>query len=328
MKFKIRQSTINGWRKCRQYYHLKYIEKLQAKRIARPLQFGTIVHRMKQAFAEGEDPFSVLKKIGLENMKLFRAEREHYGDIIEDIELLMTDYYKYYPPKSITYLARKGQFAEHKFELDLTNEILWTGMIDAFVQTPNKLKWIMEHKNHKVLPNEDDRWRNIQSASYTRAVETLGWFRVEGLVWDYIRTKPPTRPQLLKSGEVSEKNLDSIPAAVGATLRIYKKDPKNYPKLMEQVTENQSRWFERIFTPTKKHVVDKVMSDFIDTAQEILKLSGKSKTKTIGRHCSWCEMEPICRAELRDMDVDMVKEREFHVIEEPEVTEEPADREL
>lgn len=326
-KFKIRQSSINGWRKCRQYYHYKYVEKLRAKRIARPLQFGTIVHKMKEEYINGGDPFAVLKDIGLENMKLFRAEREHYGDIIEDIELLMTDYYKYYPSKSLKFLKLKGKGAEHKFEIDISKEILWTGQIDAFAETPNKLRWIVEHKNHKVIPNEDDRWRNLQSAVYTRATQILGWFQVDGLVWDYIRTKPPTRPQLLKSGAVSEKHLDSIPAAVLASLKLYKKNPKDYGDLIVQVTENQNRWFERVFTPTKKSVVEKVYQDFLDTANEVLALSGKVKTKTIGRHCSWCEMEPLCRAELRNSDVDFVKEREFNVEEETTDKEESADTE-
>jgi hypothetical protein len=81
------------------------------------------------------------------------------------------------------------------------------------------MNWLLEHKNHKSFPNADHRWRNLQSSVYIRFIEMMGWWKVEGTLWDYIRSKPPTRPQILKSGGVSSRDLDSLPQVVIDTIK-------------------------------------------------------------------------------------------------------------
>jgi hypothetical protein len=70
-------------------------------------------------------------------------------------------------------------------------------------------------------------------------------------------------------------------------------------------------YFDRVYTPTKKKVVDFLFGEFIETAHEIEELHGKSKRMTIGRHCDWCDYEAICRARLQGSDVDYVIEHDY-----------------
>lgn len=316
--FKTSQSKVEAWRQCRQKYHWKYSERLAKRRIRRPFAFGRIIHEMKEEKANGGDPFEHLAELNKKHGHMFKEEVEEYGDIMTDTRLVMVDYYDYYKTKPLTILRRKGQAAEHAFELEVDKgALLIKGKIDQFAQTPNKLTWIVEHKNVKDIPDEDARWRNLQSMVYNRVNDMLGWFKVEGLLWDYIRSKSPSRPRILKSGLPSKAALDTLPSVVvDFYTNTLKKPAKDIPKFMIEAAErNRPHFFQRIFTPTKKKLVDLVWNEFIETSREMSEKHGKSKTKTIGRHCSWCDYEPLCRAELRGLDVDYLKESEYY--EEP-----------
>lgn len=311
--FHVSQSKAKDFRACQYKFWLKHILKIERLKKARPLKFGTIVHKMKQAIANGTDPFKELDKIELENKKLFQAEREMYGEIIEDISYIFRAYLDYTKDKKLVYKKRDGQRAEFPFEIQYGSGLLIKGTIDA-VTTYRGLDWLTEHKNHKNIPNDDQRWRNVQSAVYIRVLEILDWWKVEGTCWDYIRTKPPTRPQLLQSGKMSERSIDTLPQVVIDTLKAHKKNLKDYQGLIDAATENMSSYFQRVYTPMKKKVVDTIFRDFIVTAKQMRDANLDPKRpppRTIEQHCGWCEFEPLCRAEMQGLDTKYIMEKEY-----------------
>lgn len=309
--FEVHQSGIKTWRKCRYAYHLRYVELIRKKRKSRPLQFGSIVHSMLEAYANSDDPFEVLDKINVKDMKVFRAEKEEYGEIIEDIRCIMTEYFDFWPESSLTWLRRNKRGAEHKFNIELWPGVRLSGRIDAFVKTPNKLRWLAEHKTFGQLPNEDQRWRNLQSSVYIRVNDMMGWPRVDGTLWDYIHSKPPARPEILKSGKMSQRGINTLPSRVLETLAEHKLDPRNFKTMMDSAVSNRARYFIRVFTPDKPGVVQKLWDDMVETVHEMELLHGRAKAKTIDKHCSWCDYEGICRAELTGSDADYIREREY-----------------
>lgn len=311
--FKVSQSKVNTWRRCRAAYNYKYVDKLRKKRKSRPLQFGSIVHSMLEAYANGDDAFDKLDEINIKDMRLFQVEKEEYGEIIEDIRVIMTEYFLKWPDKSLMYLRQKGKGAEHHFEVEILPGVLLTGKIDGFAKSPNKLRWLVEHKTFTRMPNEDSRWRNLQSSVYIRVSDMLGLPPVDGTLWDYIFSKPPAYPEMLKSGQMSQRGIDSLPTRVLQTLKEHRLKPKDFGTLIESVTANRNKYFQRIFTPDKPGVVDKVWKDLLETAQEMLDLHGKRKARTIDKHCSWCDYEGLCRGELQGSDVDYIKGREYYV---------------
>lgn len=318
--FKVSQSKVKLWRKCHYAYHLKYVEMLRSKRVRRPFQFGKIVHSMLEAHANGDDPFDILETIELEKAKLFSAEREMYGEIIKDITTIMQGYFEYHPEGEYQHLRRGKSYAEHPFEVlvDKKYGIVIKGVLDGAVQTPNQLKWLLEHKTFTNMPAADDLWRNIQSSIYLRIIEILGWWggELDGTCWDYIRSKPPSEPKLTKTGALSEAKLSTLPIVVRKFLRANNLKARDYPKLMANAEGSQGDYYKRIFTPVSRSVVDSLFDGFIDTAREMSEYHGKKKEKNIDRHCGFCDYEPICRAELLGTDVDYVKEREYVIDEE------------
>lgn len=309
----VHQSSINLWRRCRYAYYLKNVQGLVRRRKSRPLQFGTMVHSMIEAYANGDDPMETLDAINIKDAKLFRSEKEEYGEIIDDIRVIMTEYFEFHGEDSIRYQRMNKRGAEHKFKIEIAPGVVLAGKIDAFGKTPNKLRWLVEHKTFSQMPTEDHRWRNLQSSLYIRVNDIMGWPAVDGTLWDYVYSKPPSYPQVLKSGKMSQRGIDSLPTRVIATLKENKLDPKNFKTMIDSVTANRKRYFQRIFTPKKRKVIDLVWNDMLETVREMAVLVGVSKAKTIDKHCQWCEFEPLCRAEFVGADVDYIREKEYHV---------------
>lgn len=310
--FRVSHSKLGAWRRCRQQYHYKYVEKLRKKRKSRPLQFGTMIHEMIEAWINGDDPFALLDEMAKKQGKLFKSELEAYGDIVEDVRAIMTDYFDYYEDQSVIYLRKNGRGAEHKFEIELRSGVLLIGKIDAFAKA-KRMRWLVEHKSFTHMPNEDHRWRNIQSALYIRVNDIIGWPSVDGTLWDYIRSKPPATPELTKTGKMSKRGIDTLPSRVLITLEERGLDPKDFATLISSAEDNRKRYFQRIFNPVKRRVVDLLWEDMLETVNEMVELHGKSKSRTIERHCEWCDYEPLCRALLQGLDIDWIKEKEYYI---------------
>jgi len=315
-KYRVSHSKRETWNTCKYKYHVKYVERLRAKRKKRPLMFGSIVHEMLEEHQNGRDAFKVLAKFSKDNAKILRIEREEYGDLVEDVDCIVSEYLEHYAGDALRYIEINGKLAEHEFEVEIDDGIVLNGKIDGRAVTKNKLRWSVERKTFGRMPSENARWRSVQSNLYLRAEQLMGWPESDGTMWDYIWSKSPTRPQKLKSGKLATRSINTLPSRVLDTIQAYKLNPKDYAHLVKSATKNRAAYFQRIFTPTKKRVVDMVFADFLETAREMRDNHGKKQARTIGRHCDWCEMEPICRAALTGGDVDFIKERDYERREE------------
>jgi len=268
---------------------------------------------MMEAEANGDDPFDTLDSINLKDMKLFRSEREQYGEIIEDIRMIMEDYFDHWDgsDKEILPSRKNKRSAEHPFDIDLGNDIIFTGKIDE-VGRSRGMRWLVENKSFNRLPNEDTRWKSVQSGVYIRAIEMMGWWNdIEGTLWNYVHSRAPDMPKILQSGKISEAKLNSLPSRVTAFLETQGAEPKEYPKLMSHVEANRDKYFLRVYTPLNDRVIQDTWEDFVATAVEIRDQGHISKQRNIDQHCSWCDYEKLCRAEITGMDVDFIKEREY-----------------
>ena len=312
--FKVSQSKVKTWRRCHRAYDFKYVQKLRKKRKSRPLQFGTMIHEALEMHCNGDDPqdyFDGLRD-DVKAMRLFAQEREEYGDILEDCEDIVTDYMEFWGwDEDIRYVRKKRRGAEHHFEIELMPGVIWNGKIDNLAVTSNKLRWLGEHKTYTRKPNDDDRWRNLQGATYIRANDILGWRPLDGLLWDYIKSKPPAVPGVLKDGTLSTKKIDTLPAKVQRVIDEHEGDPGNTKAILAMAEKNRGQYFHRVHAPVNRAVTDMVFEDFEHSVREMIDGHGKCSDMNIDKHCSWCDYEPLCRSMLQGLDVDFVKEKEY-----------------
>jgi len=316
--FRCSQSKIKLWRKCKYAAHLRYVLGLRKRRKARALQFGSLAHTMLEANIEGKNPFKALVKATTEQ-KLFASEREELDEIAADTRLIMRDYFEYYEDDEIKYLNIGKKKAEHEAFVEIAPGIELQVKLDAIGETKRHGRMLIEHKTFKALPSDDHRWRDVQSNIYKVASDRLK-LDLGGTLWDYIRSKPPTMPQRLKAGGISEKRLDTLPSALEEFERKTKQEVS--PRLWKTAKENRANWFKRIPTAFRKNTVTLLLADFIESARDMAQNLGTQKTKSIDRHCDWCEYEGICRAELTGGDVKFIIKKEYTDREQREALEE------
>lgn len=291
-------------------YHNKFVLMLRKKKIKRPFMFGRIVHEIIEAEIEGHDWEEVLDKIELDNKKLFKREIEMYGNIIEDIRDIMTDYFRFWDG-TLKPMKHDGRRSEFEFRIELDDGLWFTGRIDT-VGKAKGMRWLVEHKTFNRMPSEDDRWRSVQGAVYFRALEQMGFPSIDGVMWDYVNSKPLNVPgELTKTGKVSQARIDSTPARIKRWLKEEGLKKKDHQKLLTDAEANLRNRFIRVYSPVKRRVVDNIWDNFVDTAREIQELHGTKSGQNIGRHCTWCDYQPLCKAEATGSDIDWLIEREY-----------------
>ncbi|TXH19121.1 MAG: PD-(D/E)XK nuclease family protein [Hyphomicrobiaceae bacterium] len=315
--FKVSQSKVKTWRKCRRAYHFKYVEKLRRKHKGRPLEFGTIAHAMIEAHLNGDNPDEVLELARKERGHMFNSELEHYGDVIDDLRIIMNAYFDFWDGDGLTFDQLGGKSSELEFECEIASGIVATGKIDGIATSKQKLRWMVEHKTFNHLPSEDERWRNLQSCVYLRVIEMLGFKPADGTLWDYISSKSPTEPRLLKSGRLSEKRIMTLPAKVIETAKKHGLPVRDYRDFIADTRERLPSYFQRIYTPAKPAVIEQVFADFVETSKEMRDCHGKVKARTVDRHCTYCEYEPLCRAQLMGHDDKFIRSKDYETSTRP-----------
>lgn len=311
MVFNVSQSKVNTRRQCGEKYRNRYILKLYKKKKARPLVFGGLIHDMLEAHANGDTIGSVIDNLDIMKKKLFASERETYGEILDDAEAIMTDYIDHWPKKSLRPVRKKKRSAEHHFNIEIGDGVFWNGKIDEIDKDPEGLIWLTEHKTFTRMPNDDDRWRNIQYSTYVQACEILGWQRPDGVAWNYIRSAPPAIPGELADGSLSQRKINTLPSVVERTIDSYEFDKKDYSKLLSMAKANRPNYFKRVFMAISTDVVSYLFDEFKETAINLSVEHESVKGMNIGRHCGWCDYEMLCRAKLTGADVDYLIEKEY-----------------
>lgn len=278
--------------------------------------------------ANGRDPFDYLDSLDPKEMSLFAAEKAMYGEIVRDVEDIMTEYFTKWDDRKhkdhIQYIGFNEKFAEHSFEVEVAPGLILEGKIDAIAEATRRGGfWLVEHKSFNRRPSDDDRWRNLQSSSYKEVAKILGLPPVDGFCWDYVWSKPPKLPKELSSGGFSQARLETLPGVLRRFLRENGQSLSEYKKLMDQAKFHRDTWFFRVFAPVSRDVSARVFDDFISTAVEMSERHGTCQDMNIERHCSWCDYEPVCRAILQGLDHKYVKETQYEKSRKPDEDEGP-----
>jgi len=305
-------SRVRLWRRCHYAHHLRYEERLQKKRRAIPLLRGSILGEMLDARAMPDlvkkDPLKILRKYTKEYNRLFLEEREKWGDVPGDIAKLYEGYCRKYANENLTYLGFEDFIA-----IDLVKDIRFIGYIDKRVENEKGLAFLMDHKSHRVIPNEDQRFTDLQKVFYVWAWNQINASKpVVGFIWDYIRTKAPTEPEPLKSGELSQrKDMDTDYWTYLAAIKRNKLDPKPYAEFLAMLKKKPDTRYIRVPMPNPpKVLIENVIKDLKETAIELH--NSKSKARNMTRMCpSDCEFYNLCRAEISGHDADYIRKAEY-----------------
>ena len=298
------QSKIKTWRRCHKSYDYKYRQGLVRRSSPVALMRGVTIHGMLEAVIKGQDPMGALEEYREGYKKLWDEERENYPEP-EVLESMFHRYQKHWANDGLDYGGRaeitvEAEHRGYKFK----------GIIDALPDDAHKRRWLCDHKTHRVLPDEHTRFSDIQTVLYYWAMRENGE-KVDGILWDYIRTKPPAIPEMLKSGGLSKrKNIDTDADTYLAEIHRLKLNPADYADILAQVSKNT--FFRRIYLPTpNEQLIQSVVGDFFDTVEEIA--NSKSCVRNMTRDCKSCSYYQLCSAEIRGLDSEFIRKQMYIV---------------
>lgn len=171
----------------------------------------------------------------------------------------------------------------------------------------------METKSFsKNLPSEEIRLTDQQTVIYCWALTQMGLPMPRGILWDYVKSKPPTLPQQLLNGSLSKaKKINTTPEAYLGEIKRLGLNPKDYKDILDELKTRPDEWYRRIPLPAKAHMIDILLKDWREAAWEIHHLEGSTNSRNITWECPRCDYYPLCLAGLQGLDAEYIIEKQY-----------------
>lgn len=305
-------SKIKLYKKCSQAYYYKEVDGIVPKRPSLPLQRGIIIHSGLEAYYNLEDPHDAIDKYLPFWYDLMDEEKELYGgNLMEECHRIMDAYIDQYGPTPVeNVLEVELDFSEEPVEI--LPGIHFKGVIDAILEDTEDHPgiWITEHKTHKKFPTEGQRFFDPQTIIYYLVVKQLMDIEPMGVMWNYIKTKPPTVPRLLKNGGLSRAT--SIQTDRNTYMKAILEnglDPEDYSAELELFSQN--KFFERIYMPFNKSVISGMQEDITRVAHIMNRLAKYPIRNMNQFNCMGCDYKQLCQAEFLGLDTEFIRKKDF-----------------
>jgi len=260
------------------------------------------------------DPWKVLAKYEKQYQKLFQGEKEEFGDVPSISTAIFEGYLRRWKGDGYNY-----EDSEVSLITDLTADIRLIGFIDKIVVDKHGRRFLVDHKFHKVLPGPEDRFADIQTLLYfwgynqSHSKEK----QLDGVIWDYGRMKAPAIPELLKNGGLTRRaNIDTDVYTYTAAIKAAKLNPRDYKGTLKSLEGKERTFFERVQLPApSKKMIEMVVEDARATAVIRKQLGDVAPRNMNPFNCRTCDFRSICEADVRGLDSDFVRKRDYTIEE-------------
>lgn len=308
----VSHSRIKTWRRCKMAHHYKYVQKLRPLRKSVTLYTGTVIHSYLEGWIERGTWKGEQAAVEKEFYGLYREEQEELGDVPTFCDEIMKGYVSAYKNDGLIYPEYEGRKTEIEVLVDFMPGVVFKGYIDAYPMDKMGDSWVLDHKTCRYIPGEDMRNLDSQLATYCWLAPRAGLPKPHGIVWDYIRTKLPSKPRLLKSGKMSTAAIETTPQVYKAELKRYNIDPKPYKDFIASLRRHEGAFFRRVWVPQPNQTfVKTLIRDLKRSTKEIMRYGEKSCIRSMGFGCLSCEYKSLCTVEMRGIDSTMVRESQF-----------------
>lgn len=315
--FKISHSKAKLGRRCLKAYEYRYVRKLRKRVKSRSLIVGSLVHEcLEMYFRDGYyQPAITAWKQG-EFKRMFAEEQALHRDVISLVKHLMRGYIRNWKD-----LGLKMLWVEKEFEVEIAPGIWLVGKIDGCAEDiRQKTRWLVEHKSCKKMPGEEVRIYDTQVLLYEGVLPHLGEEPVHGVIWDYLRTKLPTKPALLAKGGLSQaKSIDTTRSVYEAEIRKHGYDVRGYQDILEHLDGKRDQFYRQVRLPLKRQMGETLVSELITTSNQLIHIEKAHQdghnpfTRNLTRDCSWCDYAALCHSELRGEDTEYLLKHDYEV---------------
>lgn len=302
-------SEIKKWRHCRQAHYYSYVEGIEPRVKPKPLKIGTIIHKLIETWAKHGKPEKILAEVRAEYKKMFEEEKEYYGDLPGMVEQIFQGYRDKYGDDEV---FKYSLIEKTMGPIPLTSETQFQFTVDRVLDIPMG-KAVCETKTAKRIPEEEKRIWDIQTILYAWGLNESG-YDINAVIWDYIRTKTPTIPRLLKNGELSQaQDIDTTYDVYYQAIldNLGKSHIKDYKEMLDRLEFRPDQFYKRVTQAISKVMMKSVVRGAKISSLEILRMSRLPVRNISGFTCPTCFYSSLCYAEVRGIDSDFIRQKEF-----------------
>jgi len=315
----ISNSKLKSFTRCQRQYYYKYVLNLQTKRKKEVLEKGSLVHSCLEAYYVERDRSAivpVIKAYQKKLSKMFDEEAALYKEIPLEVATILRGYHRHWNDLKRFKIAKIGKerVIEKAIIVPLTKHVELGCTLDLAV-IDKMGEWVMDHKTARNLPSDDFRATDTQSVLYEFAYEQETGRKVEGIIWNYIRTKAPTVPQLLKKGEMSRNSrIDTDQYTYRKALEAMGLDPKDYEDFISTLPTSKM-FYHRIRCPRNQRMINEVVKTTALVGERVYNLQGKKPdnyVRSLNFMCDkGCEFRQLCMADMQGHDIQFMLDHHF-----------------
>lgn len=323
-------SAMQTWQRCEQRYYYSYVRKLRPIQRAIAPERGIVLHAYLAEYYQGlknDAPPLAAHQAGLATIML--REREMKAAAATAFYSGLEDEAREYldlVPSCISiadrYFRARGEqdadeydveFVEQDLSFKLSPGIVSRSIIDlVLVSRDTGLRWLVEHKSTRSVPDSTVRLRDLQTLLYAHVLGRVG-VHIDGVLWNYLRTKEPDHPHQNKDGKFSRA------VSIDTTWEIYRKAVLDAGQPEDAYIDVKARLegkellvffprFERVIVADQDIMLEDYVREALRMRQSRLRWQrGKERPiRTIQRDCTYCEFYRCCEAAITGGDEEDV----------------------
>lgn len=318
-KLSLSWSQIKTWQRCQKQWAYKYQQRLQPIVKQRALYIGSWTHAALESYYKQGD-WKIGHNIYVKEWNgLLLEEKQHLmgrkkTEFPELIERIMRSYLWYYRHDNWEVYA-----VELPFETQLKSGIWINGIIDLIIKItyPDGTVeyWVIDHKTGTNIPESGAfHAMDPQLMVYPWAARKELGIPVTGIIYNYVKSKAPTIPQLTKkTGQISRRKIVTDYPTAYRFLRDNGFDPNDFTDFLRPLRK-KSPFLRRYRLPREAVVTKTILSDFYHSSRQIQTLGhGATRhVRNITKDCArFCSYHDICRGELNGGDMTYMKKKYF-----------------
>jgi hypothetical protein len=311
---RISNSKANTYRRCPKRFEYKYVMGLRPIKKAIPLEKGSWLHALLEAYYLGQDWKAIHKELKKQFNNLFEEEREELGDIPGECLRIFRAYLRKYKQED----ADRWNVIDAEVDeiLTMSNGLEFHFIIDLIVEdTQLGGLWLWDHKNVTKFMDADYMLLDAQLARYFWSGEKMGYKDLRGVMFNELRTKPPAIPKVVKSGKRLEEraNIDTDYDTFLKAILDNEFNPEDYEEILDRLRSQPEKFFRRTIMPKDKSLTKRTMKDLLQTAQEIEAAEKLNRyPRTINKGCTWdCDYKNLCITEYFGADTSSIIKSNF-----------------
>lgn len=308
---------------CEMQFYYRYTEGLKKRVKDKGLYMGDWMHQLyeyyyrlikeKKKREDWKKKFRELKKTLWD--KLFEEEREQYeedGFTPTIAEEIMTHYNEVYGSQDSRW---EILMIEEEIALETKFGFPIRAKIDLLIRDPKGHVALVETKNKKEIDDlAKERLYNGQVHGYAWLLLKMKKIKVDYIIWNYIRTTPVPRPQILKDGSLSKRKINTDRRSYLAAM----KEAKIHPKGDEVIgVENFLKTLPETLTLKRENnrvdyrIGELRVRDWVERHRRALQI--EKPTRNFQKSCSWmCEYYDLCMADqLGTPDRNTIIKKDF-----------------